>query len=141
MEQEDPDLVCDIRVNNTGRPEKYEEFLELCQKHIIANLETAVDDRRHDNVLKEGGDVVTHFADAFSVSDFYEQVLKKCPTNTPLPSKQWLKLQFWPRNTHNQSSVRYNGKLLLLLQNVESRYWWQWAKNLKLEIMILQSFL
>ena len=109
LEMEDPDLICDLRVNNTGQPEKYHTFLEECQKHIASNLETAVDDRRHDKIAD--GDVVTHFADAFSVRDLYDQVAKKCPDGTPLPSKQWLKLQFWPRNCHNKSSVRYSGKL------------------------------
>ncbi|XP_060582454.1 uncharacterized protein LOC132738865 [Ruditapes philippinarum] len=110
LEHDDPDLICDLRVNN-GRPEQYDEFLWQCQKHIISSLETAVDDRRHDKVLKGGDDIVTHFADAFSVSDFYEQVKLKCPANTPVASKQWLKLQFWPRNTHHKSSERYSGRL------------------------------
>ena len=110
LDLEDPDIICDLRVNNQGRPEKYETFLEQCQKHIVSNLETAVDERRHDKVTDDG-DTVTHFADAFSVSDFYNQVAQKCPADTPLPSKEWLRLQFWPKNCQTKSSVRYTGKL------------------------------
>ena len=50
---------------------------------------------RHDVVV--GGDVVTHLAAAMSVRDFHDQVTKLCPEGTPIPSIQWLRLQFWPR--------------------------------------------
>lgn len=110
LEMEDSDLICDLRVNNTGQPEKYEKFLEECQNYIGSKLETAVDDRRHDAVTKDF-DVVTHLANAFSVRDFYEQVVSKCPENTPIPSKEWLRLQFWPRNCHFKSAARYTGRL------------------------------
>ena len=110
LEMEDSDLICDLRFNNTGQPEKYEKFLEECQNYIESKLETAVDDRRHDAVTKDF-DVVTHLANAFSVRDLYEQIVSKCPENTPIPSKQWLRLQFWPRNCHFKSAARYTGKL------------------------------
>ena len=70
LEFQDPDLVADLRTNNSGQPERYDVFLEECRKYITEKVETAVDDR--------------------SVSE-------KCPDGTPIPSEQWLRLQFWPR--------------------------------------------
>ena len=95
IEHEDPNLVWDLRINNKGRPEQFSVFLEFCQKHIDSQIETAVDDRRHDAVAD--GSVITHLASAMSVGDFHEQVTKACPEGTPIPSIQWLRLQFWPR--------------------------------------------
>lgn len=88
-------LICDLRVNNTGQPEKNEKLLEKCQNYIGSKLETAVDDRRHDAVTKDS-DVVTHLANSFSVRDFFKQDISKSPEITPIPSKEWLRPQFWP---------------------------------------------
>ena len=58
-------------------------------------METAVDDRRHDAV--KDGEAVVHMAAALSARDLHSQVKKQCPEGTPIPSLQWLRLQFWPR--------------------------------------------
>ena len=54
IDQEDPDLIWDLRLNNSGRPEEYHDFLVKCQEFVANKLETAVDDRRHDPVDEEG---------------------------------------------------------------------------------------
>ncbi|CAG2243123.1 unnamed protein product [Mytilus edulis] len=110
LDNEDSELICDLRLNNRGQPEKYNEFLSECQNYINEKLELAVDDRRHDKIDK-GGDVITHLADAFSVRDLYEQVKAKLAPNILVPSQQWLRWQFWPRHANFQSSHRYTGKL------------------------------
>ena len=66
-------------------------------------VETAVDDRRHGEV--------THLAKAISVRDLLEQVSACCPQGTEIPSKQWLRLQFWPKTPSNRNSLQYTGKL------------------------------
>lgn len=109
LDNEDTDLVCDLRLNNSGQPEKYNIFLSECPKYINEKLEFSVDERRHDKMDK--GEVITHLADAFSVRDLYEQVKAKLPDNTPVPSEQWLRWQFWPRHPNFQASRRYKGKL------------------------------
>ena len=68
-----------------------------------------MDDRRHDSLHE--GDVVTHLASAFSVRDLHEQVAKSCPSNTPIPSIQWLRLQFWPKHSNCGFAKRQTGKL------------------------------
>lgn len=110
LDNEDPDLIWDLRVNNTGQPEKYLDFLQECQTYISANIEVAVDERRHDTIDSEG-DVITHLANAFSVRDLHEQVAAQCPPGVQIPSKEWLRYQFWPRNCHFMTSQKYTGRL------------------------------
>ena len=89
LETQDPDLIWDLCMQNAGRPESFTVFLEECQHYLDAAVETAVDERRHDDV--HDGDVVTHLARAMSVRDMYKQVCKRCPEQTPIPSIQWLR--------------------------------------------------
>jgi hypothetical protein len=64
LDQED--LIWNLPTNNDGRPEKYKDFLQLCQQFINASLDSAVDDRRH-GVVAGNDDVGTHFATPLSV--------------------------------------------------------------------------
>lgn len=89
LECEDPDIVLDLRVNNHGQPKKYEVFLEECKKYIDGFIQTAVDDRRHDQVDKDF-DVIIHLAVAMNVGDLYNEVKKRRPEGTQIPSIQWL---------------------------------------------------
>ena len=111
IEDEDPDLIWDLRLNNDGRPEMYSTFLDFCRKYIDSQVETAVDDRRHDAVVES--DVVTHLATAMSVRDFHDQVIKMCPNGTPIPSIQWLCQQFWPRRLNCGFAKHQKGRLLI----------------------------
>ena len=61
LDLEDPNLIWDLRVNNQGRLEKYEAFLEKCKKYIDNHVETALDDCRYDTVGMDS-EVVTHLA-------------------------------------------------------------------------------
>lgn len=109
LETEDPELVWDLRLTNSGRPESYTTFLEECQQYITSTVETAVDERRHDTV--KGDEIVSHLAQALSVRDLHEQVTSRCPPDTPIPSIQWLRYQFWPRKQSAATSERYTGRL------------------------------
>ncbi|CAB4000679.1 Hypothetical predicted protein [Paramuricea clavata] len=110
LELEDPDLICDLRVNNAGRPQEYIVFLEKCQQYIERQVETAVDDRRHDPTTSDG-DVVTHLATAMNTRHLYDSVVKDCGDGIPTPSIQWLRLQFWPRRCNSLSATRQKGTL------------------------------
>lgn len=109
LDNKDPDILWDLRVNNTGRLEEYSLFLQTCQDFIKGKVDTAVDDRRHDNVT-DNGESVVHLAMAMSARDLHEQVKEQCPEGTPIPSIQWLRLQFWPRKACAASS-RHTGRL------------------------------
>ena len=112
LDNEDSDILWDLRVNNTGRPEEYSVisvFLQKCQDFIKGKVETAVDDRRHDNVT-DSGESVVHIAMATSACDLHEQVKEHCPRGTTIPSVQWLRLQFWPSKAC-AASKRHTGRL------------------------------
>ena len=87
LDAEDPELVWDLRITNEGRPEEYMYFLQKCQELLQGKIETAVDDRRHDNIDSDGESVV-HLAVAMSTKDIHEQVKKEYPEGTPIPSVQ-----------------------------------------------------
>lgn len=89
LDDEDLDLVWHLRITNSGRPEQYSDFLTRCQEFVKAKEETAVDDRRHDQV-DEDGQAITHLAMAMSARDLDVHVAKECPQGTAIPSVQWL---------------------------------------------------
>lgn len=49
LDDEDLELIWDLRTNNDGCSEQYNDFL---QQYINASVETAVNDRRHDVVCQ-----------------------------------------------------------------------------------------
>jgi hypothetical protein len=71
--------------------------------YLAEEVETPVDERRHGEVA--------HLAKALSARDLLEQVAKRCPEGIAVPSKQWLRLQFWSKNPSLKSSLQYTGKL------------------------------
>ena len=62
-----------------------------------------MDDRRHGEV--------THLAKVISVRDLHEQVSRRCPPGTPIPSEEWLRLQFWPKTKNASGSMHYTRRL------------------------------
>ena len=103
LKLKDPDLVVDLRQHNKGHSSKYMEFWEACENYIQGNIETAVDDRRHDPI--------EHLAVAMSVPDLLSEVSKKVEPGTPIPSVQWLQLQFWPKSPTAKTALQYTGRL------------------------------
>lgn len=98
VDSQDPDIVDDLRHHNKGQPTKYEVFWDECKK-FLEEVETAVDERRHGEA--------THLAKAISTRDLLEQVAKRCPEGTAIPCEQWLRLQFWPKNTTTKTALQY----------------------------------
>ena len=78
---------------------------------------TAVDDRRHSEVV--------HLAKAVSVRDLREQIMKKCPADTPILSDEWIRLQFPPHCATFGTSLCYTGKLQIKHKVQQHR----WRKN------------
>ena len=90
IEMEDPEIVTDLRQLNSGAKEKYDVFWIECGTFLEEEVGTAVDERRHGTI--------THIATA------------KCPENTPIPSIEWLRLQFWPKTPSAKSAMHYIGR-------------------------------
>ena len=104
MEPEDPSTVVDLReVRSKESKTKFNVFWDEAQKFINEDLGVAVNDRRHGEV--------THLAKAISVRDLREQVSRRCPPGTPIPSEEWLRLQFWPKTKNASVSMHYTGRL------------------------------
>lgn len=71
------------------------QFLDEC---------TAVQERRHDSVC-------TYTAEAISVRDLVEQVSKMCPDGAPIPSAQWVRLQFHPKNPRTKAAAQFRSRI------------------------------
>ena len=93
LELGDPEITIDLREHGSGRARKYDAFWKIAAQFLAgkaADAVTAVDERRHDTIV--------HLATAISVNDLLHQIERECPSETPIPSAQWLRLQFWPKN-------------------------------------------
>ena len=97
----------------------YDYFWEECRKFLEEEVETAVDERRHGSA--------THLAKAFSTRDLLRSVAKRYPDGTPLPSEQWLRLQFWPKNMTTKSALQFTGRFQVkfMVQARQLRKWYE----------------
>ncbi|CAB5180640.1 unnamed protein product [Rhizophagus irregularis] len=108
LELGDPEITIDLREHNNGQPGKYNDFWKITAQFLAgkaADTVTAVDERRHDTVV--------HLATAISVNDLLHQIKHECSPETLIPSAQWLRLQFWPKNPTWLSSLQFTGRLPL----------------------------
>ena len=110
LEMEDPDIIMDLRENNHSHSDKYKVFWEQCK--IYLQEISAVHERRQEQV--------TYLAVALSVRDLIDQVKKKCPEGTVIPSEQWTRLQFWPKNPRTKAAEYYQ-KTIPLKMMVQKR--------------------
>ena len=103
IDLEDVEVVVDLRHHNKGQPSKYDRFWDACERYIESSVELAVDDRRHD--------CIAHLAIALSVNDLLSEVSKVVGPDVPVPSAQWLRLQFWPKIPTAKTALQYTGRL------------------------------
>ena len=104
----DPEITIDLREHNDRRPSKYDVFQEIATQYLegkVVDAVIAVDERRYDSII--------HFATAISVNDLLYKIKLECPSGIPIPSIQWLRLQFWPKNLTRISSLQFTGHLPL----------------------------
>ena len=99
LEMEDADIIVDLRENNGSHSDKYEEFWKCLQ--IFLQESTAVHERRQSTT--------TYMAKAISVRDLIQQVSKLCPSS-PVPSEQWVRLQFYPKNPRAKVASQYKSR-------------------------------
>ena len=104
IELEDPFVIPDLRtLNSSTERSKFDHFWQVCDTVLNEEIDTAVDDRRHSEVA--------HLASALSVRDLFERVSRRIPDGAPVPSQEWLRLQFWPKTKHAKASLHYTGRL------------------------------
>ena len=114
FELEEPGLVYDLRDHYSGRQSKFEVFWQKAKEFLEEDIGTAVDDRRHSMVI--------HVAKAISVRDLREKVTERCPEDTPIPSDEWIRLQFSPVCLSSHTALRYTGRLKVR-HRVQQRQW------------------
>ena len=99
LDDPDVDIIVDRRELNAGRPEQLTAFWTELDK-VLEEYGKAVDDRRH-------GPDVAHMPVALSVTDLIQQVSKRLPPGTDIPSESWVRYQFWPRNCFSETAKKY----------------------------------
>lgn len=70
--------------------------------------EAAVHERRHGSTL--------YLPAAISVEDLRTMISERLPQDTPIPSNEWIRLQFCPSNPYAISALRYTGKFNMKFQ-------------------------
>ena len=80
-----PELTVDLCHVNSGRPEKYDVFLNALQG--IVQDATAEDKKRRG---------VAHMAHFISQRELHRMASEKCPPDTSISSLDWVALQFQP---------------------------------------------
>ena len=112
---EDPDIIVDLHSLNGKDGTRFDVFWDHCKNFLNESVAVAVavDDHRHCQV--------THLTRAISIRDLVEQVMALCPEGTPIPSLEWVRLQFWPK-TPSSSSLHYTGRFKLKFV-VQQRQW------------------
>ena len=103
LDGEDANIIVDLREMNEGRQEKFSVFWSECKAYLENVTEVSVQERRHGEI--------TYLASALSSRDMLEEVAKRCPEGTPVPSEAWLRYQFWPTDPSKRSASQYTGRL------------------------------
>ena len=99
LEMEDADLVVDLRESNKLHSNNFSVFWEKMKVYLDES--TSVHERRHGTV--------TYMAKAISVRDLVQEVAKMYPGH-PVPTEQWVRLQFCPRNPQSKAAVKYRSQ-------------------------------
>ena len=94
--------MTDLRHPNPGRPgNKYDVFF-IHMEALIEESLVAADDRHHGT---------SHMSQWVSIKDLIKKTSVRCPENTPIPSKDFLRLQFIPKNSYTRSALNFTSRL------------------------------
>ena len=102
LEMDDPDIILDLRQTN-GHVEssRFDSFWKELQCYFD-EITLPVDERRHGNTL--------HMPLAISVSNLCDIITARLQDKYPecmpaVPSKSWVRLQFWPANPYTERAI------------------------------------
>lgn len=103
-----PDIMLDLRkLNGNPKSTLFDDFwLELSA--FLEEVNPAVDDRRHGETL--------HMPIAVSIRHLREVIVERLKLKfpgeeKPIPSEEWVRLQFWPKNPFCHSALRHTGRV------------------------------
>ncbi len=107
FELDEPEILLDLRQLN-GKPNAtvFDKFWHELSTYLV-EVTPSVDDRRHGSTI--------HMPTAISVGDLRDIISERLRTKFPeeepsLPSVEWLRLQFAPRNPYSSNSLRHTGR-------------------------------
>ena len=107
LQLDDTEIVLDLRKMN-GKPNStiFDKFWHELQLYFD-EVTLAVDERRHGDIM--------HMPLAISIRSLQETIsdrlLQKFPDSVPpVPSQEWIRLQFWPCNPYTDRAIRYTGQ-------------------------------
>ena len=110
LDANETDLIPDLRKLN-GKPNSstFDTFWEEVAIYLD-EINPAVDDRRHGEVCHMPVAIsIRHLRDLIST-----RLKQKFPnTEFVIPSEEWVRLQFWPRNPYSNSALHYTGCQIL----------------------------
>ena len=103
---DDPEIVLDLRrANGKLNSTIFDKFWDELQAYFD-EMTLAVDERRRGDVL--------HMPLAIPIrqlQEVIERLTKKFPDATPpIPSQEWIRLQFWPANPFTDRAIRHTGR-------------------------------
>ena len=107
----DPDSIIDLCEVNIGHSNKFEIFWE--NMRVYLNDASSVHERRHGKT--------THIEKAISVRNLIAEVAKMCP-DEPVPSEQWVGLQFCPKNPHVTLAYRSKFHTKVMVQKHQFKH-------------------
>lgn len=106
----DPDIILDlIKLNGKVKSIKFHDFWDKLQLYLDEQT-LAVDEQRHSTVL--------HMPVTISIRHLRDLILNRLVQKFPeeekdIPSLEWIRYQFWPKNPNSSSALRHTGKFAI----------------------------
>ncbi|KAK3084947.1 hypothetical protein FSP39_021903 [Pinctada imbricata] len=132
---DDTDLLLDLRtLNGNNTDTKFGEFFNEMGKYFEEKI-MAVQERRHSDEL--------YLPLSISVEDLREQIQKRVPQGTAIPSYETIRLQFMPHNPFQQTALKYTGRfnIKFIVQTRQARVSHQDGKYATMLFRYLKEFL
>ncbi|ESO88574.1 hypothetical protein LOTGIDRAFT_165357 [Lottia gigantea] len=102
LSTEEEEIIYDLRkLNGENGKTKFDAFWEETQKYIEV-IVPAVHERRHGEQL--------YLPFIISIEQLRNTIQKRLPTSTDIPSNEWLRLQFWPKNVTSLRALQHTGR-------------------------------
>ncbi|CAB4406022.1 unnamed protein product [Rhizophagus irregularis] len=106
---QDPNITVDLRINNGFKGTSFDIFWEEVDSYFNENT-PAVDDRRHGSTL--------YMPIVLSIRDLRKSIISRLqtrlgnplPSEINIPSDEWIRVQFTPKNTLAHSAINYTGR-------------------------------
>lgn len=103
---DDPEIIMDLRkLNGNPQSTKFNEFWSELASYLEETT-LAVDERRHTDVLHMPLAISIHH-----IRDLISERLEKkfSGEKKPIPSLEWIRCQFWPKNPFSIFALHYTG--------------------------------